>query len=131
MYQSHTCFSSTNQPVARRGSKRQEISENVARTLLVEHGLKLFNIMLDCAYNHPDLEVKARMADRLLKQILLHPKAGETNQDDYQKVSFALLDFIKVLHGKISPETLDLMLSALTELEEKTAKEEHIRAEFA
>lgn len=119
---SSTSFSSTYQP-SNKGVRRRGVTESITKGFLVKHGLELLEILLDCALNHPDLEAKARAADRLLKHLFLHPKAGETSQDEHNKVSVALLDFMKALHGKIPPETVDLMLNALKELEEKTARE--------
>lgn len=118
---SSTSFSSAYQP-GQRGIKRREVTERLTRSFLIRHGLKLFNALLRCAEEHPDLEARARAADRLLKHLLLQPKSQEANPAD-QQVSVALLDFMKSLHGKIPLETLDLMLQSLKDLEATLTQE--------
>ena len=99
-------------------SARRILTENLVLTKLREHGNAMLDILVEYAKNAEKEETRIKAADRFLTHALLHPKPNEEIADG-KGTDLFMVEFVKEMQGKVSIETIDIMIEAMKKLDEK------------
>jgi hypothetical protein len=107
-----------------KGSKvsRRRLSENLVYSNLLAYGPDMFEILVNAAKNASSASDRIKAADKFLHYTLLLPKPNDDAPEE-NKVNLFILDFVKELQGQLAPESIDIMLSAIKNLQEKARLE--------